>query len=147
MEWPWDALGLILATTWLPLGCPWALWGSLGIPWGSLGVTLGVPWGALGSLGGALGCSGRFYWICQNLDLQFRANVSKLVHLRIEYSLPECSPGSSGSSGASGSGIWPQFATPLPRAGGQDDVSLKETPSNYVIGRFRYLHIFLCHFN
>ena len=26
----------------------------------------------------------------------------------------------------------PQLGTPLPRAGGQDDVSLKETPSNFV---------------
>ncbi len=54
------------------------------------------------------------------MDAQFRANVSKVPRLHIECSLPDPAEVASG----------PQLATPLPRAGGQDDVSLKETPSN-----------------
>ena len=113
VDWLWDAFGLNLGPTWLPLGCPWAprgphgtLGAPSGVPWGSLGDPLGIPWGSLGLLWGALGCPGRFSWIFRKLDAQFRANVSICTRLRIESSLPEFSPGSPRSRGSSQSGIW-----------------------------------------
>ncbi len=89
------ALGLILAPTWLPLGCPW------------------VPWGGRDN----------FSQICQKLDLQFRANVSNEPRLHTKCSLPEF------SLDLAEVAYGPQLATPLPRAGGWDDVSSKESPS------------------
>ena len=118
-----ECLGLIWAPTWLPLTWPWAPWGLHGVSLGSLATPwtpFGVPWrfpcGSLRVPWGALGCPSRFSQICRKLDAQFRANVSIRKRLRIEYSLPEFSRA--------------LLATPLPHAGGQDDVSLKETPSN-----------------
>ena len=87
----------------------------------------------LDPLGNPLGCQGDpISPICQKLDVQFQANVSKVLRLRIEYYLPEFSPGSSGSSG---SGICTAVRNPLPRAGGQDDVSLEETPSDMIYSK------------
>ena len=67
LEWLWDALGLILVPTWLPLGCPWAPWGPFGIPRESLGGPLGDP---RGSLGGPWGCLG-VPWGAQGNFLRF----------------------------------------------------------------------------
>ena len=105
-----------------PLGIPWA---SLGVPWGSLVDPLGCPGGALGCLGR---CRGHFFQICQKLDAQFRANVSNVPRLRIESSLPSFARV---AWPARGNGSQSAAQTPpSTRAGGQDDVSLKETPSN-----------------
>ena len=84
-------------------------------------------WVPLGYLGGALGCPGLFSQICRKLDAQFRANVSILQCLRIKNSLAELIRGSrlSAQSGARAA-----VPNPTSRAGGQDDVSLEQTPSN-----------------
>ena len=142
MDWLWGAFGLNLGPTWLPLGCPWAPWGSHGVPWGSLGcplgclgAPLGIPWGSLGLPWGALGCPGRFSPIFRKLDAQFRANVSICTRLRIEYSLRNSPANPVDPANPAEVASGPPLAAPLPHAGGQDDVSLKETPSNYYHNR------------
>ena len=62
VDWLWDAFGLNLGPTWLPLGCPWAPWGPHGVrggslegPWEVFGGAFGGSWGCLGVPWGAQG--------------------------------------------------------------------------------------------
>ena len=63
-------------------------------------------------------------------------DVSILQCLRIKNGLAEFIPGSPGSPGSrlsAQSGARAAVPNPTSRAGGQDDVSLEQTPSNYII--------------
>ena len=64
------------------------------------------------------------------LEVQFRANVSKVLRLSTNKRRPELSPGSRGSPGNELRSAVRN--PPSTRAGGQDDVSSKQTPSNEI---------------
>ena len=133
---PWLDLGAHLAQFELPLGALGAPWAPFGVPWGFLGGPLGVP-------GGPLGCPGRFSQICRKLDAQFRANVSILQCLRIKNGLAEFIPGSPGSRLSAQSGARAAVPNPTSRAGGQDDVSLEQTPSNYLMSIMDIVYVYV----
>ncbi len=117
---PWDALGLSLAPfewPWRPLWVPWCDVGvplaPFGVPWSPFGCPWGPPWPSWG----CLGASSRF---CRKWDIIFRALGPYLRSLRTTFSLLELSCGFPGFPEVAYS---PQLATPLPCAGGRDDVS------------------------
>ena len=82
--------------------------------------------GPLGSLGVPWGCLGVPRPIFSDLSKIGRPIPSECVYLHAPAS--RNSPGNPADPPEAASGL--QLATPLSRAGGQDDVSLKETPSN-----------------
>ena len=114
---PWPPLGHHLGpfwVLWLPLAVIWVLFGSI---WPSLGLPLaflGLP-----------GCSGF------TLGFILRANVAQVPRLRTKSSLGEFASWSRGSRGSRLNGVMKCCSDPpSTRAGGQDDVSSKQTPSN-----------------
>ena len=102
---------LSLASLWLPFG-------SLGTPWIHLGH-LGPPSGAWADFG-------------SKVDVLFRANGPQVARLRIKSDLAELRCGFAFSARPihakwrKSSSSQPQFTS----AGGQDDGSLEQTPSN-----------------
>ena len=114
----------------MPVGMPWGL--VLGMPWGMpvgcLGGCLGDAFGdALGdALGGALGGA------LGDVSGPVGPDPAKQTHFayvkRRFIRGSRNSPANPADPPEAASG--PQLATPLSRTGGQDDVSLKETPSN-----------------
>ena len=123
-------LGFLLG----PFGAPWApkghslpsLWppfGSLGTPWGYLGH-LGLPNGAWDDFG-------------SKMDVQFRANGFQVRNLRTKSDLAEFAPASRRERRIPPK--WSKRRSSQPhftRSGGQDDVSLEQTPSNQTSIRF-----------
>ena len=154
----WGDFGLPLApfwvplgSLWLPLGCPWTPfgppWASLGclgarsgslwLPWGCLWAPLWLPWGRLGVPwrtavppelpGGVPGHPSA----CQGRSSTATAHKNKPARI-----CPRI-PGGPGEVAAR-SAVRSPTST---RAGGQDDVSLEQTPSNEYCQNARY---FLC---
>jgi len=93
----------------------------------------GVPWAAQGHILG----------FGPKMDLQFRANGSHVCNLSTKVGLAELirrKPRQAAAIPLSPqSGARAAAPNPTSRAGGQDDVSLEQTPSNQVSGiRYRY---------
>ena len=125
---------------WLPWGCPWSPFGSVWVPlaspWpsfgshlGSFGRPLGPLWPCLGPLWpclGSLGAPGSIRApLSEQMLLKHRACAQNLASRN--------SAGAPGAPGSSPDQVSSTAARDLPstRAGGQKDVSSKQTPSKY----------------
>ena len=78
------------------------LWG--GRLWGGRGRVRACVRARMVCLGGALGAQVDFIRFVKKMDPQFQANLSNVLRVRTESSLPELSSGSPGSPGSSQSG-------------------------------------------
>ena len=129
----WGARGAPLGPSGTPLGsfCPsWVLpLGLFGMSWGAFGVSLapfGPPWGPLWLLcGKSLKLDVHGGSQCRFFDRRPQRNHRLGIHPRIPQDPPDpVGPANQVSSAAARD-------LPSTRAGGQDDVSSKQTPSNY----------------
>ena len=123
---PWATLGFLLGA----FGAPWAPKGpSLASLWSPFG-SLGTPWGHLGHLGLPRGAWDDFG---SKMDVQFQANDSQVARLRTKSDLAEFECHERRERRIYPK--WRKTRTSQPhftRAGVQDDVSLEQTPSNYI---------------
>ena len=95
---------------------------KMGSPWGSLGV----PWGAQGNF---IGFVKKWTSNSEQMCLKYCACACNIASRNSPSDPPDPADPLDPAEVASGL----QLASLLPRAGGQDDVSLKETPSNKYI--------------
>ena len=119
-----DCIALLLSPFWEPLG---PLWVTLG----SFGTHFGTPGDALGSLGGAVGASWGSIGHLVPQETPSQTEGSQVPRLRTKTSLLEFARWSRGSRRSRRNG--PRTTVqdlPSTRAGDQDDVSFKQTPSN-----------------
>ena len=109
-------------------GCPWTGFGvPFGVPWGSLANPLRVPEGALGCLGVPRAIFSDLWKIGRPIPskcVYLHAPAHKKWPRGIHPSQSVATPGSPQT------GARAAVPNPTSRAGGQDDVSLEQTPSN-----------------